>query len=70
MRQQHSSFLGKFKMAKLVILYDEENRLHFNSEQLTHLNIKEASLSISDNLENEDIYTLARKLAEMLLEQL
>jgi hypothetical protein len=57
-------------MAKLVILYDEENRLHFNSEQLTHLNIKEATLSISDNLENEDIYTLARKLAEMLLEQL
>jgi len=31
--------------------------------------IKEAALSIKGNLEDRDIYTLARKLAELLLEQ-
>jgi hypothetical protein len=57
-------------MAKLVILYDKRGRINFNPEDLINYECKQAILSLADDLENKDIYDIARKLAEMLLEQL
>lgn len=55
-------------MARLHIIYDPlEPGL-----QVAHLpaSIKSAVLPIPDDLEGRDIYEIARKLAELMLEQL
>ena len=57
-------------MSKLVILYDPNEKVAFVPEQLEAYNLRQAILSIPDNLENNDIYAIAKKLAELLLEQL
>lgn len=58
-------------MAQLLIVFDPNDRISLMPvEQRKHLEVKEAILPIPEGLENSDIYTLARKLAELLLEQL
>jgi len=58
-------------MPKLLIIYDLNDKVSgFKPEDAKRIGIKEASLSINEDLENTDIYALARKLAELLLEQL
>lgn len=58
-------------MAKLLIIYDPNDRIRAPDEQEKHhLGLKEAILAVPDDLEGTDIYAIARKLAELLLEQL
>ena len=57
-------------MARLLIVYDPDERVTCCPPEYKRGKIKEALLDISDDIEPSDIYTLARKLAEMLLEQL
>ncbi len=62
--------LGRFnQMAQLTIIYDDfEPPLELSPPQ--GLVIKVARLSLSEDLSETDIYEVARKLAELLLEQL
>lgn len=60
-------------MPKLIVIYDPTDRLSVGGHDPGYLReaaIREASLSIKGNMDGRDIYTLARKLAELLLEQL
>ena len=59
-------------MPKLMVIYDPTDNLGIgmDAEYKRLSGIREAALSIKGNLEDRDIYTLARKLAELLLEQL
>jgi hypothetical protein len=60
-------------MASLHILYDPGNYVTFAGDEMAHvaeMGVKLARLPVSEDLAKEDIYTLARKLAELLLEQL
>ena len=59
-------------MPKLMVIYDPTDKLgiRIDAEYKRLSGIKEAALSIKGNMEDRDIYTLARKLAELLLEQL
>lgn len=54
-------------MARLLIVYDPSGQLH---GPIPELEVKSAALDIRDDIDNQDIYALAKKLAEMLLEQL
>ena len=57
-------------MPKLTVIYDPMDRLGPFPTEYRDEGIMEAALSIKGNMEDRDIYTLARKLAELLLEQL
>jgi len=57
-------------MARLLIAYDPDERITLCPPEYKRGRIKEAVLDISNDIEASDIYTLARKLAELLLEQL
>ena len=58
-------------MPNLIVIYDPKDRVSgVPVEYRRSEGVREASLSIKDNMEDRDIYTLARKLAELLLEQL
>lgn len=57
-------------MAALHIIFDPSDRLTPTNDEIKHLGIKVAILPLADGLEGKDIYTVARQLAEMLLEQL
>ena len=58
-------------MPKLIVIYDPIDRIQGpNTDWARDMGIKDASLSLPEGLENKDIYSLARKLAELLLEQL
>ncbi len=58
-------------MARLMVIYDPNDRISgLPPDTLKHLGVKEAVLSIPEDLEGNDIYALARKLSELLLEQL
>lgn len=60
-------------MSHLLILFDPSERIEFKAD-FSHLPAEErpaiATLTLSDDLRDRDIYEIARKLAEMLLEQL
>lgn len=58
-------------MPKLIVVYDPTGRLssHISSDAPPELCPKVAQLDVADGIEGKDIYDLARKLAEMLLEQ-
>lgn len=57
-------------MPKLMVVYDPEDKVSgLPVEMRRQYNIMEATLSVPEDLEGNDIYALARKLAEMLLEQ-
>lgn len=58
-------------MPKLMVVYDPEDKVSgLPPEMRKQYNIMEATLSIPEDLHGHDIYALARKLSEMLLEQL
>jgi hypothetical protein len=57
-------------MARLLIIYDPDERVTCCPPEYKRGNLKEAVLDISNDIESQDIYNLARKLAELLLEQL
>jgi len=58
-------------MPKLIVVYDPRDIVNgVPTEIKREKGIKEATLSIPEDLEGNDIYALARKLSELLLEQL
>jgi hypothetical protein len=57
-------------MPKLHVIYDPTDRLEVRSEPIEMCQLKVAMLSVPEDLEGNDIHALARKLAELLLEQL
>lgn len=60
-------------MARLHIIYDPDDRIitqPVDQDMYSKFDIKTATLSIKDDLHSHDIYSLARRLSEMLLEQL
>ena len=58
-------------MARLIVVFDPNDRISgIPVEEMKRLGVKEASLSIPENLEGNDIYAIAKKLSELLLEQL
>ncbi len=57
-------------MANLHVVYDPKNTIVIDPVAAQHFGHKVAMLSIPDDLEYVDIYNLARRLAELLLEQL
>lgn len=58
-------------MPNLTVIYDPDDKISgLTVEDRKRFGIKQANLSIAEDLEGSDIYALARKLAEMLLEQL
>jgi hypothetical protein len=58
-------------MAKLLIIHApaRANIVGFTPDVAQHMGVKQAMLDIADDIEGVDIYEIARKLAEMLLEQ-
>lgn len=60
-------------MAKLIIFYDPADVIQFErflAELPEDIRPDVASLSIAEDIQNQDIYEIARRLAELLLEQL
>ena len=58
-------------MAKLLLIYDPDDRVMLSIEDRRHMpTLKTAELSLADDLEGKDIYEIARKLSELLLEQI
>ena len=57
-------------MASIHVLYDPNDRIVQDPERDKHIGLKVARLPVPDELENVDIYNVAKKLAELLLEQL
>ena len=55
-------------MTTLHVILDPTGRLIVQGDNLPR-DVIRASLSIADDLDGTDIYALARRLAEMLLEQ-
>lgn len=56
-------------MPKLIIIYDPTSRLETGGEITKALKLREASLSISDELTNGEIEDIVKELATLLLEQ-
>lgn len=58
-------------VAKLMVIFDPTDRVKgFDPEHANRIGIKEASLAIPDDLDGQDIYALAQKLAALMLEQI
>ena len=61
-------------MARLLIMFDPGNLVVGHSEADRHFmaknGVRHASIDIADDLATMDIYQTARKLADMLLEQI
>jgi hypothetical protein len=58
-------------MPKLMVVFDPKDLISgLSTEDRKRFGVKEATLSIQENLEGNDIYQIAKKLAELLLEQL
>lgn len=60
-------------MARLIICYDPNEKIQLIEPMMANknnMNLSQALLDIADDLDKTDIYEIARKLAEMLLEQL
>lgn len=58
-------------MPKLHVVYDPQDRMVSAPQDADkRFGIKVAVLSIPEDIESVDIYNLARRLAELLLEQL
>ena len=55
-------------MSKLVIAFDPTGELEVRPQYLPD-HVITATLSVADDLEAVDLYAVARKLAELLLEQ-
>lgn len=57
-------------MGRLTVVYDKSGKCQLSGDAMKYFKLKTASLDIADDLEGRDIYEIARKLAELLLEQL
>lgn len=59
-------------MPKLIVIYDPMGNLSYQLpiDMPAHVRPKAAEMHVADDLDGVDIYELARKLAEMLLEQI
>jgi hypothetical protein len=58
-------------MAKLMIIYDPNDRISgLPPDELRRLGVKEATLSVPEDLDGSDLGMVARNLAELLLAQL
>lgn len=57
-------------MARLHVLFDPNDKVMNNPEIEKALGIKSAVLTVPQEVRSVDIYNLAKKLAEMLLETL
>jgi hypothetical protein len=60
-------------MAQLTIIYDELDpplQMAADPNMPAHMRPKVASLPLADDLGDIDIYEVARRLAEMMLEQM
>lgn len=57
-------------MASIHVVFDSNDRITMSPERDGQYGIKSARLAIAEDLEDVDIYNIARKLAELLLEQL
>lgn len=62
-------------MAKLMIVFDPTDKISFGynadaRERLVREGLRSAELSLGDDLGERDIYEIARRLSELLLEQL
>jgi hypothetical protein len=63
--------MGDKEVPKLMVIYDPTDRLSgLPAEERKRWSVQEATLSLPEGLEGKDIYALARKLAELLLEQI
>ena len=57
-------------MAKLHVIFDPQDKIVTIPEAESKFGFKTAQLSIPDDVKSVDIYNLARRLAELLVEQL
>jgi hypothetical protein len=57
-------------MPKLHVIYDPQDKVTHLPETEKMFGFKVAQLSVPDDLSTIDIYNLARRLAELLVEQL
>ena len=57
-------------MPKLHIIYDPQDKVVTIPDAANQFGFKSAQLSIPEDIKSVDIYNLARKLAELLVEQL
>jgi hypothetical protein len=57
-------------MPALHVIYDPTDRLQVHHETKDGCKLKVAALSVPANLDDVDIYNLAKRLAELLLEQI
>jgi len=57
-------------MARLHVVFDPDNKVLNNPQIEKQLGVKSAVLTIPDDVRSVDIYNLAKKLAELLLETL
>jgi len=57
-------------MASIHVIYDPNDRISQDTERDKEIGLKVARMALADDLESIDIYNVARKLSEMLLEQL
>lgn len=65
-----SSFLEE-QMASIFVAYSPTVELDVvNKEDAEKLEIKQALMDLPDGLSGRDVYEIARRLAELLLEQL
>lgn len=57
-------------MSRIIVIYDSRGDMQCVPSDRAPRGLKQAMLDIPDDLEGKDIYQIARKLAEMLLEQI
>lgn len=57
-------------MATLHVVYDPNDKIVMDPEAAKRYGHKVATLSVPDDVRSVDIYNLAKRLAEMLLETL
>jgi hypothetical protein len=57
-------------MATLHIVYDPTDKLQPATTDLNPLGLKFAAMPLRDDLSGQDIYAIARRVSELLLEQL
>jgi hypothetical protein len=57
-------------MAKILIIYSTDDSLSLPPNQFLKTHAWGAEMRLKDGMESSDVYAIARKLAEMLLEQL
>lgn len=57
-------------MPKIHVIYDPQDKVVAMPEAAVQFGFKVAALSVPEDIKSIDIYHLAKRLAELLLEQL